>query len=180
MKTSRIIASATLFFAAAYSTNAYAVKTEESQIELRIQFEDSDHYTDIDNDYGRTDKRAESVLKSVKNAFQKSANKYLPDGYILEVVITDIDLAGDRSPLTSTYGDYRVYKSIFPPRINFSYAVYDPSEKLIASGTTRESDIGYTFKFRGPWIRSDEKAPYVTELVRGWASKELRRAVKTQ
>ncbi|NER51535.1 MAG: DUF3016 domain-containing protein, partial [Symploca sp. SIO1A3] len=91
--------------------------------------------------------------------------------------VNDIDLAGDRSVMTSTLGDIRVYREIYPPRIAFSYQVYSPQERLVASGDVSETDLNYLNQIMGVRLRPEEEAPYVTELVRGWAANELRRAV---
>lgn len=180
MKATALFAAATLLAGMTYSTNAYAVNTDPSQNTLRIQLIDSKRFKDIDIGYGNHQKQAEIVMESVRKSFQRAADKYLPSGYTLEVQVRDIDLAGDRSHLTSTYGDIRVLRDLYPPRIAFDYTVYDSQERIVVSGSANETDLGYLQSFRGPTQLDDEKAPYIAELVRGWASKtlskELRRA----
>lgn len=177
MKPSTLVALAAVAVIATYSTDSYAIGTVKSNAELKIEFTDADQYTDMETSFGSTDKTAGIIKDSVAEAFQRSANKYLPSGYSLNVSVENIDLAGDRSVLTSTFGDIRVYRDIFPPRIAFSYEVRSPSDQLVASGEVSKSDLSYLQTYTGFRFRSEEEAPFVTELVRGWASTELRRAV---
>lgn len=169
---------ATLIALFAYPINIYAIKTKEPTNQLTIQFEPAEKYSDIDVGFYNDDRNLSAVSEPLRAEFQQVANKYLPSGYSLAIDIHNIDLAGDRSPLTSLFGNYRVYTDVFPPRIAFSYAVYDSQEKRVAEGFERASDLAFTFKLRGAQTWSEEEAPYLTELVRGWASKELRRAVE--
>lgn len=178
MKPSTLIALAAAAAIASYSTNAYAaLSVAKPKNELKIEFADSDSYTDVETHFGSSGKAINEIERSIANAFQKSADKYLPDGYSLAVSVKNIDLAGDRSVLTSTFGDIRVYRDIFPPRIAFSYEVHAPDETLVASGDVSKSDLSYLYTISGIRMRPEEEAPFVTELVRGWASSELRRAV---
>jgi len=177
MKTNKFIALATIASIALYSTSTYGIGNTESDNELKIEFSDYEDYTDTETSFGSAKAGEKLIQSSLTSAFQKAANKYLPSGYELRVTINDIDLAGDRSVMTSTFGDIRVYRDLYPPRIAFRYSVYSPSEKLVASGDINKSDLTYLFQFTGVRLRPEEEAPYVTELVRGWASNELRRAV---
>ncbi len=178
MNTRKAVTKMALLTLIAYPYSLYAIKTTEQTNKIEITFEPNEQYTDVDTGRGNYERNRVEIEKTVSSTFNKAAKKYLTKGYKFEVSISDIDLAGDRSPLTSTYGDYRVYKDIYPPRINFSYSIYDPQERLVASGQEVLSDASYTNNLRGARNLSAEEAPYVAELVRGWASTELRRAVK--
>lgn len=178
MKNKMTIGLAALLAGLMYSTIAYGVTVSDSNASLKLQFVESENFTDIDLGYLSDEKNAEKVMESVREAFQQSADKYLPTGYELEVQVTNIDLAGDRSPMTSTFGDIRVYRDLYPPRIHFTYAIYDAQENLVASGSARETDLSYTQTFRGVGRRSDDKAPYVVDLVKSWSSKTLRKELE--
>lgn len=173
MRTKKTIALVAAIAGLAYSNVAYGLTTEEPRANVTLQFVDSKNFTDIELGYLSHERDAKKVMKSISEAFQKAADRYLPSGYTLDIQVTNIDLAGDRSPLTSTFGDIRVYRDLYPPRIHFSYAVYDAQEKLVSSGQVKKTDLSYLQTLRGVGNRSDEKAPYVAELVRGWASKSL-------
>lgn len=180
MKISRYIATATLLAIFAYSTNVYAVKTEHTSNNLEIKFSKSEQFSDTSTGIGKTERGTARVTKEVRSAFQKGASQYLPVGYKLKVDVTDIDLAGDRSLLTSRDGTIRVYKEIYPPRINFTYAIYNPQDQLVASGEAHESNMNYTFGIRNAIMRNDEVAPYVNELVSNWSARELKIVAKTE
>ncbi len=178
MNKRKAVAKMALLTLLAYPYSLYAIKTTEQTNKIEITFEQNEQYTDIDTGRGNYERNRATIEKTVSSTFRKAAAKYLPKGYKVEVAISDIDLAGDRSPLTSTYSDYRVLGESYPPRIKFSYSVYDPQERLIASGQESLTDSSYANNLRGARNLSAEEAPYVAELVRGWASTELRRAVK--
>ncbi|MBK1878200.1 DUF3016 domain-containing protein [Pelagicoccus mobilis] len=177
MKTKKRLAAVAIVAMAAYSTTTYAIETSRPNNQLQIEFVEHEQYTDIETDHGSPESSAAIVEKSISSAFQKAANKYLPRGYTLKVSIDDIDLAGDRSMMSSTFGDIRVYREIYPPHISFTYRVYSPSEQLLAKGEANKTDLAYLYQLNGASLPPEEEAPYITELVRDWASNELRRAV---
>lgn len=174
MKTNRMLAIVIGLAALSYSANGYAVNVDEAGIETTVSFNDSKSFTDTKTRALESSNRESPVLEEVRRAFQKAADKRLSSGYRLEVIVNDIDLAGDMSPLTSTYGDYRVVTDIYPPRIAFRYAVYGPDEQEVASGEARVTDQAFQYNASAMRFRSGEAAPYVTQLISDWAAKELR------
>lgn len=177
MKPGQLFSLASAAILALIPATSHAIGTTAHAQELTIEFVDSENYTDTQTGFGSLERSSAAINEAISASFQEVAKKYLPNGYILSVKVEDIDLAGDRSHMTSTYGDIRVYRDIYPPRIVFTYQLHAPDKQLVARGKTTKSDLAYLRQNTGLRLAPEEEAPFVTELVRGWASKELRRAV---
>ena len=143
-----------------------------------IAFVNADDFADIRTSRISNDKSQQRVLDTIRETFVKSASKRLPDGYRLEVQVRDVDLAGDQSEMTSTFGDYRVMRDIYPPRISFDYVVKDAGENVVASGSESLTDLHYLNNLRTNSITSDDRGAFVKELVRDWVSRDLRRELQ--
>jgi len=179
MKPNRMLAIVIGLAALSYSVNGYAQDVGEAGRETTVSFNYSKSFTDTKTRALESQSGESRVLDEVRRAFQKAADTHLPPEFRLDVIVDDIDLAGDRSALTSTYGEYRVVTDIYPPRIAFRYTVYGPGEQEVASGEARVSDHAFQYNAAPGRFRTDEVAPYVTQLISDWAGRELRKAGKT-
>mgnify|MGYP000451126220 CR=1 FL=1 len=179
MKSNKTLKLALGIVAASFAATGLALNEAKSLNPVSVSFDAKDSYSDISDDTIKTKKSEKRVLDEVSKSFRENASKYLPNGYELRVAVNDIDLAGDRSPLTSTFGEIRVLTSAFPPRIVFDYEVVDPNERVVASGSARLVNLNYQNDLRSVGRNSDSPAPYIDELIKQWSSRELRKAVNS-
>ncbi len=178
MKTKQSIAAILGFAALAYSTLGYAITQKSSAAETRVTFEDSAQFTDVKSGPINTEKGENRILASIEKAFQKEADHVLPSGYSLAVTVDDVDLAGDQEPVPPSFGEYRILKDIYPPRIAFRYTVLDANEREVASGSAALLDMNYLNKAMTPASRYSDPAAHVNDLIANWSRGELRRAIE--
>jgi hypothetical protein len=137
--------------------------------EVEITFENPDAYRDIDYQYDGNKRGQKLYLPQFEKHINKQAERFLKEGQVLSMVITDIDLAGDYEPWRSSAAmDIRIVKSIYPPRITFSYELKDPDGNVLESGDENLSDLNFDYKIR---INYNDDLFYDKELITDWFRK---------
>ncbi|MDA0348235.1 MAG: DUF3016 domain-containing protein [Verrucomicrobia bacterium] len=137
--------------------------------EVELTFENPDNYRDIDYEYAGNKRGQKLYLPQFEKHINKQAERYLEEGQVLSMVITDIDLAGDYEPWRSADAmDIRIVKSIYPPRIKFSYELKDADGNVLESGDEHLSDLSFNYKIR---INYNDELFYDKELITDWFRK---------
>ena len=133
------------------SPSAFAATSE-------VTWTDYKSYRDIDpGNEGRKSFR-ERTFKDLEKHFAKLAET-LPEGQVLKIDVTDVDLAGD----TNAAGIHRtrIIKQIYSPRMNFSYELLDASGKVIQSEEVSIRDMnfmsGSNLKYRSKSLGYEKK-----------------------
>jgi len=140
-----------------------------------VTWSDYKSYTDInEGTHGRKQFR-ESTFKSFEKHFSKLVTT-LPEGQILKIDVTDVDLAGDTH--VAGINRTRVIKNVFFPRMNFSYKLLDADGKVIKfddvvvkdmsfmSGSNlkyRNQSLGYEKKMLDDWFKNTFKPLIVSK-----------------
>ena len=86
----------------------------------------------------------DDYLKVLKTWLEKRAGKMLPPGERLDIVVTDIDRAGNFEPWRrGTLREVRIIKDVYPPRIDLRFRLLDANGKVIREGTRKLRDPGF-------------------------------------
>ena len=86
----------------------------------------------------------EHLIQTLATWLAKRAERVLPAGQRLEVVLVDVDLAGDYTPGRGSDMDHvRVVRDIYPPRIELSWRLADADGTGIDEGETVLTDMGF-------------------------------------
>lgn len=104
-----------------------------------VRYDHPERYTDAGR--GRD---AESTRQTLASHLGELALARLPAGQQLDIVVTDIDLAGRVPPMVSArLGDVRVLgRSVDWPRIALRYTLRD-GERVLAEGSEEVADMAY-------------------------------------
>ena len=124
-----------LFTTFAITPTAFAATSE-------VTWTDPDSYQDIDEGEEHRDNFRESIFAHFEKHFTKMANT-LPEGYVLKVNVTDIDLAGDTR--AGGINRLRVIKSAYPPRMSFSYQLINAEGEKIQSDDVALKDFSFLY-----------------------------------
>lgn len=143
----------TLFTIVSLQNVAYAATSE-------VTWVDYEKYRDIypNNNESRKYFR-ERTFKNFEKYFAKLAEN-LPEGQVLKIKVTDVDLAGD---VLFSGGPHRlrVVKEIYFPRINFSYQLVnaDGSEVIADEIVLKDMNfmIGSNLKYRNDSLGYEKK-----------------------
>lgn len=111
--------------------------------QAKVSWQEPEKFTDIRASNETRLGFQERVFKELEQVFSDMA-KQLPDGYQIEIVVTDVDLAGDVNGTYRQMGnDIRIIKEIYWPRMSFTYAIKDAQNALLSSGTENVKDMNF-------------------------------------
>jgi hypothetical protein len=131
--------------------------------DIKVTWTNPDKYRDIHS--GRDGKKRfrESTFRELEMHLSKLA-KALPESQILDIEISDLDLAGD------VHGggirDRRVKKDIYFPRIKFSFKLINPEQAIIHSGNVNLK--GMNFMMGGRLRYKNKTLGYEKQLLDEW------------
>jgi hypothetical protein len=144
--------------------------------EVKVEYKDYKKFTDMkpaSEVRGSFEKR---TMASFDKIFADLAKK-LPEGYSWNVIVTDIDLAGDvNHMITQTGQQIRVIKDIFIPRINFSYTLLDQNKVVVAEEKDLKlKDMG--FMSRTSNTRANEANEHERVMLERWFKDKIQPVV---
>lgn len=152
------------------SSSAYAADADKPASNVTVTFNESEKFTDARSSFGgSTD---QGYLADLSQHIQKTAAKRLAAGQKLEIVITDVDLAGDFLPGRPNTQDIRIIKEIYIPRVKFSFKLLDADGKVVKEGERKLSDLN--FMMNANIIGRNEPLFYDKALLSDWINKEFR------
>lgn len=172
MKTLFLTAAGLALFCAGSLRAAEAPKAAKPAPKAEVVFDHPEKFTDVKDDYFPTDKGRDAILEQIRSCIAFQAGYLIPDGYLLRMTFTDIDLAGDFEPWHGPqWTSVRIVKSIYPPAFKFSWAVTDPSGKVVREGKedmrVLEFEMTMTLDLQDP-LR------YEKAILEGWMRDNLR------
>tara|TARA_R110001583_G_scaffold195427_1_gene373233 strand:+ start:1475 stop:1963 length:489 start_codon:yes stop_codon:yes gene_type:complete len=82
----------------------------------------------------------ERTFKNLEKHFAQLAEK-LPEGQVLNIKVTDVDLAGDTH--IGGISQIRIIKELYFPRMNFSYELVNADNSIVRSGDVVLKDMSF-------------------------------------
>jgi hypothetical protein len=137
-----------------------------------VIFDHPEKFTDIKDSDVPTDKGENALLAQFRDFLVRKTASMLPEGYHLTVTFTDIDLAGDFEPWHGPqYDQIRIVKEIYPPAFKFTYAVTDPTGRVVKQGTENIRDVNFQMRIT---LDSSDPLRYEKDILSDWARGALR------
>ncbi len=137
--------------------------------EAQVKWHSFDKYSDV-RPGNKLPK--EQYYQDVAAHFEKHFNKLaeeLPKDYILNVEVTELDLAGNVH--LGTVNEFRVLKSIYFPRIDFNYFVSDKAGNIISEANdVKLKDMRFMDRIK---MGRDEAYYYDKRLITDWFEDDL-------
>lgn len=128
---------------------------------VRVQFSgDVGLYADV-GEYA--DDRDEN-LAALKSVFEGLGAR-LPAGCSLEVVVTDVNLAGELEWMRSSARRLRVMRDVGWPMIQLSYTLKQ-GDRVLRQGEERVSDMGYLMS--RPMGADTQRLAYEERMLQAW------------
>jgi len=101
---------------------------------VEVNYQAPEQFTDMSMTYPGHG-ADEGYLQELRRHIERAAARQIPAGYTLALTITDVDMAGDFEPHRGpNLTDVRIIKRIYPPRINLTYRLTDPSGAVRSEG----------------------------------------------
>jgi hypothetical protein len=177
MKTVLCSAFVSLLFAAGVSgvSAATVAAPESSSGRVTVNFTEPEKFTDVKD--GMTDyenvRGRERFLPFIREHLEKRAEKLLSPGQKLNVTFTDIDLAGDFEPWHGiSFTDVRIVKSVYVPRLTFSFTLTDANGQVLKEGERRLIDGSFQMRLTSGF--SDDSLRYEKEMLNDWLRQDIK------
>lgn len=136
------------------------------------EWADSDRYTDLEHS-GFGARSIKHFSKEIEAYINRVAQKQLPDGSHLHIIVTDVDLAGEFEPWhNQPYDDVRIVRSIYPPRMSLEYELVDLEGNLLNSGSVDLVDRDFNINVKRRVFTNDLYF-YEKEMLGSWLRKEF-------
>jgi len=144
--------------------------------EVKVQWQDPEKFTDIRPANDSRKSYRERVIRKFDEFFQQMGMK-LPEGYNLDVTVTDIDLAGDVDYFISGAGNaLRVVKDIYSPAMKFSYVLRDNHGEQVMQADEKLRDMGFMQSIRS--AHNSDEFRYEKQMLEDWFERELKPGVE--
>lgn len=152
------------------------VATTVTAGEVKVEYKDYKKFTDMKPSNEARGSFEKRTMAGFDKIFADLA-KHLPEGYSWNVVITDIDLAGDVNyMLTQTGQQIRVIKDIFIPRVNFSYTLLDQNKVVVAEEKDLKlKDMGFMSRLSN--TRANESYEHERVMLERWFKDKIQPVV---
>ena len=143
-----------------------AAEVAKASARTDVVFEQPEKFTDVkDSDFG-TDKGRDAILERLRESIVERADKALPAGQKLVITFTDIDLAGEYEPWRGPqFSDVRIVKSIYPPRLKFSYKITDAAGQAVKDGKEDLRDLAFEMRLTAD---RQDTLRYEKDILRDW------------
>ena len=133
--------------------------------QIAINWVDSASYADATARDSLLEKDRLSVLRDLERFLVREAQQRLPEGYLLEVDVTELDLEGEFEPWHSRLQDVRILRSVYPARVEFSYRLTDAEGEVVRTGEER---LRNDLFLRPIGFFTSDSYVYTKSLLRDW------------
>ena len=129
-----------------------------------VTWTDYEKYRDIypSNNESRKHFR-ERTFKNFEKHFTKLAEK-LPEGQIVKIDVTDVDLAGDT--YVGDINQLRIVKDVYFPQMDFSYQLLNADGSEVMSGKVELKDM--SFLWRNNLRYNQDSLSYEKKMLDDW------------
>ena len=134
-----------------------------------IEWKNPEKYSDIGEAFG-TDGKFDQFKEEIESYVERVAENELPDGAVLKMTVTNVDLAGEFEPWRIDH-DVRIVRDIYPPKMRFNYTLQNNGE-VVSEGKENLSDIDFTFNIGRRFFDQDQFF-YEKEMLGEWIRNEL-------
>lgn len=171
--------------AAAFAVPAFAARVTDPELPrsldadgpVTVSWTDPQEFGEIRYSRNRFEAERGDWVRGIARHLAKRAAGALGPGERLDVVITDIERAGDFEPGAGRSDGVRIVRDIYPPRIDLSYTLYDASGDVADSGERSLRDIGFLHRQAGT-VGSGDPLRHEKRLVDAWVRDELARRTR--
>ncbi|MDF0534734.1 DUF3016 domain-containing protein [Shewanella sp. A32] len=138
---------------------------------VKIEWQNPDKYRDIRTASELQKRFQQRMFESLTKALDQASSKVMKDKEKLELVVTDVDLAGDLRPTfgKAAVSEIRVVKDIYPPQINFTYRVLD-GDQVIMVGSEKLHDLMFMNRI---YANDNTTFRYEEGMLKDWFNKTV-------
>lgn len=147
-----------------------AVSSPVFAADVKVNWGKLDEFTDIQESFAHREQFRLDMQKEFALVFQHHAKK-LPEGYQLEITVTDLDLAGDVRPgVYNGVHHVRVMKELYWPRMNIEFELKNAQGEVVAKGNENLRDMDYLRRVRIP--SGNTEFEFEEKMIQDWFKKQ--------
>lgn len=139
---------------------------------VAVRWSDPAQFSEIRYSGNRWEARRGDWVRELALYLRQRAAGALAPGERLEVVITDIDRAGDYEYIPGRADNIRILRDIHPPRIELEFTRHAADGSVVAGGERRLTDLGYLQSVAGRGSVTDPLR-HEKHLIDRWVRQEL-------
>lgn len=124
-------------------TDPSAPRSLQSESPVQVEWQDPSGFSEIRYSRNRFEARRGDWVRELARHLQEQAAQTLPPGQRLEVMITDIERAGEYEPVGHAMRDVRVVRDLYPPRMELSFVRYGADGHVLEQGTRILKDLAF-------------------------------------
>lgn len=110
---------------------------------VQVEWTDPDGFSEIRYSRNRFEARRGNWVQHLAEHLQQQAAGVIGPGERLQLLITDIDLAGQYEPVGVDMRDVRVVRDVYPPRMQIEFVRYAADGRVMQQGRSELSDLGF-------------------------------------
>jgi hypothetical protein len=138
---------------------------------VKVEWQDPKSFRDVKSSGDIQSRFENRTFEALTKNLNKEAAKILKPNQKLEMVVTDLDLAGDVRPtFGATMNDLRVVEDVYPPRITFSYKVTEGDQVIIA-GDEKLTDLSFMYSINK---NNNKTNRYENALLTSWLKETIK------
>ncbi|WP_084631373.1 DUF3016 domain-containing protein [Ferrimonas senticii] len=146
---------------------------------VTVVWQQPNEYRDVKAASGIQSRYQNHVFATLGKHLQRQISPKLTDGQKLKIIVTDLDLAGDVRPtFGASASDIRVVKSVYPPRMSFSFQLLGADNQVRLQQQVELKDLG--FDVGGVRRYSNEALHYEMQMLDDWVKQDLTQALARQ
>ncbi|ABZ78350.1 conserved hypothetical protein [Shewanella halifaxensis HAW-EB4] len=171
MKVKHLLVAGLLASSSAWATDEVVENPITEEGVVKVEWQDPSNFRDVESSGDIQSRFEKRTFEQLTKSLNKEAAKILKPEQKLEMVVTDLDLAGDVRPtFGATTNDLRIVKNIYPPRITFSYKILE-GDKVIMAGDEKLTDLNFMYSINK---MNDKPYRYENELLASWLKKTVK------
>ena len=140
---------------------------------VNLTYEDPESFTDFEFSHTRETIDTDYFTKKIIRYLDRALEKKFPEGTVLSINFSNIDLAGRFEPWQDVpLDDVRIFKFNYPPAAEFTYRLEDSNGIVLAEGEASIRKLGFQ---DGGSRRSSSIDLYYYErrMLESWINREL-------
>lgn len=137
--------------------------------EAKVNFDGVEDYTDFEPASGIEERFQKQRMDELTGYFGELAGQ-LPEGQVLSINVTDIDLTGRLEPTFGQSASFyiRVVRRVDFPTMDFSYQLSDANGSVIKEGDVNLKDMSFDFDTMATKHSRNDALYYEKKMLRDW------------
>jgi Protein of unknown function (DUF3016) len=138
---------------------------------VTVQMARPEAFTDFKTRCFGYDERARGLLLDLTEFLRLAGERYRPADGMLEITVTDVDMAGEFEPWRSPQAcDVRLLLEIYAPRIRLEFRLTDREGRVLSAGPRELRDPLYLTR---AGVSANDPLRYEKRLLLEWVQREF-------